>query len=88
MAKVIKNKRLNEHVYWIFYECQEKVEVENPDPEAEKTFVMRDDKGWTIVTTPSLIVSQDELRLITSKIAQEGKFERCLICDFKLLISR
>ena len=88
MAKVIKSKQFNEHVYWVLYKYQETVEEPSTDPEIKPTLVTRTDEGWTFITAPALILSQPQLWALQSQIAKEGKFDKCLIKDFKRLISR
>lgn len=94
MPKVIKSKKLNEHVYWIRYKYTEVVEVkdDNGDSVYENDIAKMEEtgeqEGWTFITAPSLILGHAQLWALQSQIAKEGKFDKCLIKDFKLLISR
>lgn len=94
MAKIIKSKKLNEHVYWILYKYTETVEVKDENDntvyenDIAKTETTGEQEGWTFITAPSMILSQAQLWSLQSQIAKEGKFDKCLIKDFNLLISR
>jgi hypothetical protein len=90
VPKVIKSKKFNEHVYWVFFKFIRKVAEEQTEPSLniEAPILFKEDEGWSFLTVPALIVSQQQLRFYQAQIAKEGGFDGCLIKSWTLVISR
>lgn len=81
----INSKKTNDYVYWIKFRFSKNI---GDTGQLAGAYASIEDEGWTFLTVPALIVSQEQLRFYQSQIAKDGKFDGVLVTDFKLVITR
>lgn len=84
-AKITKQAKTRDYVYWILFRFSKKI---GDTGQLCGAYADLEDEGWTFLTVPALIVSQEQLRFYQSQIARDGKFDGVFIRDYKLVITR
>lgn len=84
MSKM-NSKKVGEYIYWIKFRFSKNI---GDTGQLAGAYASIEDEGWTFLTVPALIVSQEQLRFYQSQIAKDGNFQGVLITNFKLVITR